>query len=127
MYMRIRRGCFSNPDRRAYPVVGVKPFSHVEVAARGVVGPGVRVPAGGGQGLVAEGFLHEVNRCTLIQGVRCMGVTEPVWRNGLGASGAFGGALHDKPELFAREMSTFTRSEDGIVWVTISPILFVSS
>ena len=59
------------------------------------------VAAGGGEALVAEGLLNEVGRSAAIEGVRGVGVPEPVRRDVFFDAGITRSLAHDPPELAA--------------------------
>ena len=58
-----------------------KTRSESEKAARAVLGAGVEIFAGGGDGGVAEGGLHQMNRGAAVEGMGTVRVPHPVRRN----------------------------------------------
>jgi hypothetical protein len=73
-------GAPSNPRKRA-----------------GVTRAGVEVPAGGGDRAVAKRGLYQVDRRAVIQGVRRVGVPQPVGADVGVHAGALGRLAHDGP------------------------------
>ena len=61
------------------------------------------VAAGGGEALVAEGLLNEVGRGATVEGVRGVGVPEPVGGDVFFDAGVARSLAYDPPELAAAE------------------------
>ena len=74
---------------------------HPQILPRRVVRPGVGVAAGGGEALVAKRLLNEVGRGAAVEGVRGVGVPEPVRGDVFFDAGVTRGFTHDPPELTA--------------------------
>jgi hypothetical protein len=65
----------------------------------------MEVLARGGERLVAEGIFDEVHRCAAVEGMRGMGVAQPVRRDRLLQPGTAGGAPDDLPDPHRSEVA----------------------
>ena len=100
-----------------YCSVKLSMYSHPQVLPRGVIRPGVGVAAGGGEALVAEGLLDEVGRGAAVEGVRGVGMPEPVRGDVFFDAGVAGSLAYDPPELAAAKRPVgLLRAKHRIAW-----------
>ena len=90
-------------------------LSQCEESAGAVFGAGMEVSAGGSDGSVAQGGLNKVDGGAAVQGMRGVGVAQPMGRDGELDAGAGGSLSHD-PQYGegAERQSVIAGAEDGI-------------